>query len=99
MYRKVLFATLAVVFIAGLCLFVYNQVHAAVTCRASASANSFYSSGNVSPGITNIKWEHKKDDMYSGTATVRAACGGDVEKKVDKPIHIRVKESRKCVGS
>ena len=92
MYRKVLFGTLAVVFIVALCFFVYNQVHAAVTCSASASANSFYSSGSVSPGIRNLKWEHKKDDMYSGRATVRAACGGDVKKKENVEIHIRVKE-------
>ena len=92
MYRKVLFATLAVVFIVALCFFVYNQVHAAVTCSASASANSFYSSGKVSPGIRNLKWEHEKNDRYSGTATVRAACGGDVEKKENVAIHIRVME-------
>ena len=92
MYRKVLFATLAVVFIVALCFFVYNQTDAAVTCSASASANSFYASGSVSPGIRNLEWEHKKDDMYSGRATVRAACGGDVKKKEKVEIHIRVKE-------
>ena len=92
MYRKVLFATLAVVFIVSLCLFAYNYTHAAVTCSASASANGLYSSGSVSPGITNLKWEHNKDDKYSGTATVRAAVGGDVEKKENASIHIRVKE-------
>ena len=92
MYRKVLFATLAVVFIATLCFFVYSGSDAVVTCSASASANSLYSSGSVSPGITNLKWEHRKDDMYSGRATVRAACGGDVEKKENVEIHIRVME-------
>ena len=40
MLRKVLFSTLAAVFIVSLCLFVYNQTDAAVTCNASASANS-----------------------------------------------------------
>ena len=92
MVRKVLSATFAVMFIASLFFFVYNQVNAAVTCNASASANSVYASGSVSPGITNLKWEHKKDDTYSGTATVRAACGGDVEKKEGAAIRIRVKE-------
>ena len=92
MLRKVLFSTLVVVFIVSWCLLVYNRTHAAVTCNASASANSFYASGSVSPGITNLQWEHKKDDRYRGTATVRAACGGDVEKKEGATIRIRVKE-------
>ncbi len=92
MYRKVLFATLAVVFIVTLCLFVYKQTHAAVTCSVSASANSFYSSGSVSPGIRDLAWEHKEGQSYSGTATVRAACGGDVEKKEDVIIRIRVEK-------
>lgn len=92
MVRKVLFATLVVVFSVVLCLFVYKQTHAAVTCSASASANSFYSSGSVSPGITNLQWEHSKGQSYSGTATVRAACGGDVKKKENATIRIRVME-------
>ena len=92
MYRKVLFATLAVLFIVSLCFFAYNRVHATVTCSASASANSLYSSGTVTPGIRNLKWKYEKNDRFSGTATVRAACGGDVEKKENVEIHIRVKE-------
>ncbi len=92
MYRKVLFATLAGLFIVSLCFFVYNQVHAAVTCSASASANSFYARGSVSPGITNLEWEHKEGQKYNGTATVRAACGGDVEKLEDVTIRIRVEK-------
>ena len=99
MYRKVLFATLAVVFIVALCFFVYNQVHAAVTCSASASANSFYSRGKVSPGITNLQGEHSKGQSYRGEATVRAACGGDVEKKENVVIRIRVEERATSRGS
>ena len=91
MYRKILFATLAVVFIVSLCLFAYNYTHAAVTCSASASANSLYSRGYVSPGITNLEWEHKKDQVYTGSATVRAAVGGDVEKKESAVIRIKVR--------
>ena len=99
MLRKVLSATLAMVFIVSLCLFVYNQTHAAVTCSASASANSFYSSGSVSPGITDLEWDHSKGQSYKGEATVRAACGGDVEKKENVVIRIRVAERAKSSGT
>ena len=97
MYRKVLSATLAVVFIAGLCLFVYEQTHAEVTCNASAWAGSLWANASVSPGIIDLDWDHNEGDKYFGTATVRAACGGDVEKKEDAVIRIRVEEEEYSV--
>ena len=92
MVRKVLYGTLAVMFIVSLCLLVYDYTYARVTCSASASANSFYASGSVSPGITNLEWEHREGQSYSGSATVRAACGGDVKKKERATIRIRVEK-------
>ena len=92
MYRKVLFATLAVVFIVSLCLFVYDYTHAAVTCDASTWAGSLWANASVNPGITDLDWDHNEDDRYFGYATVRAACGGDVEKKENVVIRIRVEE-------
>ena len=70
----------------------YNSTHAAVTCDASAWAGSLWASASVTPGITDLDWEHRDGQSYSGTATVRAACGGDVEKKENAVIRIRVEE-------
>ena len=92
MLRKVLFATLAAAFIVSLCLFAYNYTHAAVTCDASAWAGSLWANASVFPGITDLDWDHNEGDRYRGAATVRAACGGDVERKERAVIRIRVEE-------
>ncbi len=92
MYRKVLFATLAVVFIVTLCLFVYNQSYAGITtCSASASAGTWRSTASVSPGLINDARTYSVGTFRSGPATVKAHVNGDTDKKT-KSITVEVVE-------
>lgn len=97
MYRKALFAILAMVFIASLCFFVYNQVHAAVTCSASASAGDLVARASVSPGATNIELDHSKGQKYRGNGTARAVVNGDVDED-SGVIYVIIKEGFTSIG-
>lgn len=92
MYRKVLFATLAVLFIVGLCLFVHNQSYAGITtCSASASAGAWSSSASVSPGLSSDARSHSAGTFRSGSATVKAHVNGDTD-TTTKSITVEVVE-------
>ena len=91
MYRKVLFATLAVVFIVSLCFFVHDQSYASPTCSASASAGAWSSSASVSPGLSNDARAYSVGTFYSGSATVKAHVNGDTD-KTTKSIKVEVVE-------
>ena len=85
MHRKVLPATLAVVFIVSLCLFVYDQTHAVtITCSASASAGSVNASSSVSPSATGVHCNSEPDcnskaGYHSGSGTAKASVNGDTD--------------------
>ena len=92
MYRKVLFATLAVLFIVSLCLFVHDQSYAGITtCSASASAGAWSSSASVSPGLINDARSHSVGTFRSGSATVKAHVNGDTD-TTTKSITVEVVE-------
>lgn len=92
MYRKVLFATLVVVFSVVLCLFVYKQSYAGITtCSASASAGAWSSSASVSPGLINDARSHSAGTFRSGSATVKAHVNGDTDTRT-KSITVEVVE-------
>lgn len=82
MYRKVLFATLAGLFIVSLCLFLYDQTYAVtITCSASASAGSVNASASVSPGATGTHCNSEPDcnskaRRYTGSGTAKASVNG-----------------------
>ena len=92
MHRKVLFGTVAVLFIVSLCLFVYGQSYAGITtCSSSASAGAWRSSASVSPGLSNDPRTHAVGTFRSGTATVKAHVNGDTD-TTTKPITVEVVE-------
>ncbi len=91
MYRKVLFGTLAVVFIVSLCLFVHDQSYASPTCSASASAGAWSSSASVSPGLSNDARAYSVGTFHSGSATVKAHVNGDTD-TTTKSITVEVVE-------
>ena len=91
MYRKVLFGTLVVVFLVGLCVFVYNPSYATPTCSASASAGEWSSSASVSPGLSNDARSYAIGTFHSGSATVKAHVNGDTD-TTTKAITVEVVE-------
>ena len=92
MLRKVLSATLAVVFILSLCFSVYNHAHAGITtCSASASAGVWSSSASVSPGLKSDARNYKVGTFISGSATVKAHVNGDTD-TTTKSITVQVVE-------
>ena len=94
MYRKVLFGTLAVVFIVGLCVFVYNPSYATPTCSASASAGAWRSSASVSPGLSNDARSYAIGTFHSGSATVKAHVNGDTDTTTESITVEVVEETR-----
>ena len=90
MYRKVLFATLAVMLIVTLCLFVHDQAHARVTCSASASAGAGSASGSVSPGISDLQLDHKAGQKYEGQGSVKLVVNNQNYQIVGKRIWVKV---------
>lgn len=100
MYRKVLFATLAVVFIVSLCFFVYNQAYAVtITCSASASAGSISASASVSPGATGTHCNSESDckskaRRYTGSGTAKASVNGTTVRD-PKTLVVHLKTEKK----
>ena len=94
MYRKVLLATLAVLFIVSLCLVVYDPAYARVTCSASASAGSGSASGSVTPGIADLELDHKAGQNYEGKGTVKLVVNNVDYPLIGKRIWVKVKVQR-----
>ena len=95
MYRKVLSATLAVVFIVSLCFSVYNQAHAGITtCSASASAGVWSSSASVSPGLKSDARNYSVGTFKSGSATVKAHVNGETDTTTESITVEVVEETR-----
>ena len=95
MYRKILSATLAVVFIVSLCLFVHDQSYAGITtCSASASAGAWRSSASVSPRLSNDARTYSVGTFRSGSATVKAHVNGDTNTKTGTITVEVVEETR-----
>ena len=92
MYRKVLSATLTVLFIVSLCLFVHDQSYAGITtCSASASAWWLRATASVSTGLKNDARSHSAGTFRSGSATVKANVNGDTD-TTTKSITVEVVE-------
>ena len=92
MNSRIWAAVLAVVFTCGLSALVVDQIHAAVTCSASAYAGRESAGGSVTPGASDLPIDHEKGNEYEGKASVVLSVNGIAHRKVGKRIWVVVKE-------
>ena len=91
MNSKVWRVVLVVFLTFGLSVLVVEQIHAAVTCSVSASAGETSASGSVSPGISDLEFDHEPNDKYEGKGTVSLTVDGVPSGKREQRIWIKVK--------
>ena len=92
MNSKIFAAVLAVVFTCGLFLSIIDQLHAAVTCSASAYAGKESAGGSVTPGASDLPIDHEKGNAYRGKASVVLSVNGIAHRKVGQRIWVVVQE-------
>ena len=92
MNSKIFAVVLAVIFTCGLSALVVGQIHAAVTCSASAYAGRESAGGSVTPGASDLPIDHEKGNEYEGKASVVLSVNGIAHRKVGQRIYVVVKE-------